>query len=100
MKIKYYLLLNCILFVLGFFGILINKKNVLIILINIELILLSVNINLIIFSIYLDDIVGQIFSLFILTVAAVESAIGIALFVSYYKVRGNINIEYNQILRC
>lgn len=94
-----YLILSFTLFVIGFTGILINKKNVLIILMAIELMLLSVNVNLIIFSIYLDDIVGQLFALFVLTVAAAESAIGLALLVSYYRIRGTISIECNQILK-
>jgi NADH-quinone oxidoreductase subunit K len=99
MCINNYLLLTCTLFVLGFFGILINRKNVLIILMAIELMLLSINMNFIIFSIYLDDVTGQLFALFILTVAAAESATGLALLVSYYRVRGNISIEHGQILR-
>ena len=99
MYINNYLLLTCTLFVLGFFGILINRRNVLIILMAIELMLLSINMNFIVFSIYLDDITGQLFALFILTVAAAESATGLALLVSYYRVRGNISIEHGQILR-
>ena len=99
MNINNYLILTSTLFILGFFGILINRKNVLIILMAIELILLSINMNFIIFSIYLDDITGQLFAMFILTVAAAESATGLALLVSYYRVRGNISIEHGQILR-
>ena len=99
MLFQNYLILSLMLFTLGIFGILSNQKNVLIVLMSIELILLSVNLNLIIFSIYLDDNIGQLFSLFILTVAAAESAIGLALLVSYYRVRGTINIINNQILK-
>ena len=65
----------------------------------IELMLLAINLNFITFSVYLDDITGQLFSLVVLTVAAAESATGLALLVSYYRVRGNISIEHNQILR-
>ena len=78
---------------LGTLGIVLNRKNVLIILMSIELILLAINLNFIIFSSYLDDISGQLFALFILTVAASESAIGLALLIIYYKVRGTIVIE-------
>jgi NADH-quinone oxidoreductase subunit K len=99
MILVHYLILNCTLFTLGFFGILINRKNVLIILMTIELMLLAINMNLIIFSVYLDDITGQLFALFVLTVAAAESATGLALLVSYYRVRGTISIEHGQILR-
>ena len=93
------LILNFIMFIIGFFGILINRKNVLIILMTLELILLSINMNFIIFSVYLDDLIGQLFALFVLTVAAAESATGLALLVSYYRVRGNISIEHDQILK-
>ena len=99
MILNKYLFLNCTLFVLGFFGILINRKNVLIILMTFELILLSISMNFIIFSIYLDDLTGQLFALFILTVAAAESSIGLALLVSYYRVRGSVSIEHDQILK-
>ena len=95
----HYFILSCTLFVLGFLGILINRKNVLILLMTIELMLLAINLNFITFSVYLDDITGQLFSLVVLTVAAAESATGLALLVSYYRVRGNISIEHNQILR-
>jgi NADH-quinone oxidoreductase subunit K len=99
MIINKYLILNFIMFIIGFFGILINRKNVLIILMTLELILLSINMNFIVFSIYLDDLTGQLFALFVLTVAAAESATGLALLVSYYRVRGNISIEHDQILK-
>jgi NADH-quinone oxidoreductase subunit K len=99
MFLQNYLVLSLSLFILGIFGILSNQKNVLLILMSIELILLSVNINFIIFSIYLDDSIGQLFSLFVLTVAAAESAVGLALLVSYYRVRGTIDIVKNQILK-
>lgn len=89
------ILTNTSLFLIGIFGFVLNKKSVLIILMCIELILLSVNLNFIIFSVYLDDFYGQIFSLFILTVAAAESAIGLAILILYYRLRGNIMM--NQI---
>ena len=84
---------NIILFLIGVFGILINRKNVLIVLMCIEIMLLSVNLNFIIYSIYLDDFVGQIFSLFILTVAAGESAIGLAILILYNRLRNKISIS-------
>jgi NADH-quinone oxidoreductase subunit K len=91
-------LVNClsvgiILFLLGLWGIVLNRKNIIIILIAIELILLAVNLNFIIYSIYFDDLKGQVFALFILTVAAAESAIGLAVLVAYYRVRGTISLE-------
>ena len=74
-------------------GVFLNRKNIIIILMSIELILLAVNINLVSFSIYLQDIVGQVFAVFILTVAAAEAAIGLAIIVIYYKNKGSINVE-------
>ena len=88
-----YLAVGAILFVIGVLGILINRKNVIIILMSIELILLSVNINLVTFSSFLGDIVGQIFALLVLTVAAAEAAIGLAILVVYYRNRGSIAVE-------
>lgn len=93
------LLTNTILFFIGIFGIILNKRNILLILMCIELILLSVNLNFITFSIYLDDFYGQIFSLFILTIAAAESAIGLAILISYYRVRGKIDINQVSTLK-
>ena len=89
----HYLSLAAIIFVIGIVGIFLNRKNVIIILMSIELILLSVNINLVSFSIYLQNLVGQIFTMFILTVAAAEAAIGLAIIVIYYKNKGSINVE-------
>ena len=89
----HYLTLAAIIFVIGVIGIFLNRKNVIIILMSIELILLAVNINLVSFSIYLQDIVGQIFTMFILTVAAAEAAVGLAIIVIYYKNKGSINVE-------
>ena len=89
----HYLSLSAIIFSIGIIGIFLNRKNVIIILMSIELILLSVNINLVSFSIYLQDLVGQVFTMFILTVAAAEAAVGLAIIVIYYKNRGSIHIE-------
>jgi NADH-quinone oxidoreductase subunit K len=83
-----------LLFVIAIFGIFLVKKSIIIILMSIELLLLAVNLNFIIFSIYLDDLVGQIFSLFVLTVAAAESAIGLAILVVYYRIKGIISINF------
>ncbi|MBO32588.1 MAG: NADH-quinone oxidoreductase subunit NuoK [Rhodospirillaceae bacterium] len=91
--LSHYLTLAAILFILGIFGIFLNRKNVIIILMSIELILLSVNINLVAFSAYLGDLVGQVFALFVLTVAAGESAIGLAILVVYFRNRGSIAVE-------
>ncbi len=91
--LSHYLTLAAILFILGIFGIFLNRKNVIIILMSIELILLSVNINLVAFSAYLGDLMGQVFALFVLTVAAGESAIGLAILVVYFRNRGSIAVE-------
>ena len=89
----HYLTLSAIIFSVGIVGIFLNRKNVIIILMSIELILLAVNINLVSFSIYLQDLVGQVFTMFILTVAAAEAAVGLAIIVIYYKNKGSINVE-------
>jgi NADH-quinone oxidoreductase subunit K len=89
----HYLTVAAILFTLGVFGILVNRKNVIVILMSIELILLAVNINLVAFSSHLGDITGQVFALFILTVAAAEAAIGLAILVVYYRNRGTIAVD-------
>ena len=89
----HYLALAAIIFTIGIVGIFLNRKNVIIILMSIELILLAVNINLVSFSIYLQNLVGQVFTMFILTVAAAEAAVGLAIIVIYYKNRGSINVE-------
>ncbi len=89
----HYLTLAAIIFTIGIIGIFLNRKNVIIILMSIELILLAVNINLVSFSIYLQNLVGQVFTMFILTVAAAEAAVGLAIIVIYYKNRGTINVE-------
>lgn len=92
-NIIYFLLITILLFSIGALGLVLNRKNILIIIISIELMLLSVNLNFIIFSIYLDDILGQLFVIFILTIAATESAIGLAILSSYYKVKNTILID-------
>jgi NADH-quinone oxidoreductase subunit K len=89
----HYLAVAAILFTLGILGIFINRKNVIIILMSIELILLSVNINLVAFSTHLGDLVGQVFALLVLTVAAAETSIGLAILVVYFRNRGSIAVE-------
>jgi NADH-quinone oxidoreductase subunit K len=89
----HYLAVGAILFTLGVMGIFINRKNVIVILMSIELILLSVNINLVSFSHFLNDIVGQVYALIVLTVAAAEAAIGLAILVAYFRNRGSIAVE-------
>jgi NADH-quinone oxidoreductase subunit K len=89
----HYLSVAAVLFTLGIFGIFLNRKNVIIILMSIELILLSVNINFVAFSSFMGDIVGQIFAMLVLTVAAAEAAIGLAILVVYYRNRGSIAVE-------
>ena len=89
----HYLTVGAILFTIGVFGIFINRKNVIVILMSIELILLAVNINLVAFSSFLGDLVGQVFALLVLTVAAAEAAIGLAILVVFYRNRGSIAVE-------
>lgn len=94
-----YIFLSFILFLIGILGIFLNRKNLLLMLMSIELLLLAINLNFLFFSLWIDDLMGHLFTLFILTVAAAESAIGLALLVVYYRVRGNISIEYMNLLR-
>ncbi len=91
--LAHYLTVAAMLFTIGIFGIFLNRKNVIIILMSVELILLSVNINFVAFSSYLHDMVGQVFTMFILTVAAREAAIGLAILVIYFRNRGTIAVE-------
>jgi len=91
--ITHYLVVSAILFALGVLGIIVNRKNVIIILMSIELILLAVNINFVAFSHYLGDLTGQIFAMFVLTVAAGEAAIGLAILVIYFRGRGTIAVD-------
>jgi NADH-quinone oxidoreductase subunit K len=91
--LSHFLTVAAILFVLGIFGIFLNRKNVIVILMSVELILLSVNLNLVVFSAHLNDLAGQVFTMFILTVAAAEAAIGLAILVVYFRNRGSIEVE-------
>lgn len=93
LEIFKFLLISVLLFIIGLLGIFLLKKNLIIILMSIELMLLAINFNFIIFSVYLDDVIGQIFALFILTVAAAESSIGLAILVIYYRLKGVISIN-------
>ena len=89
----HYLTLGAIIFTIGIVGIFLNRKNIIVILMSIELILLAVNINLVSFSVFFNDLIGQIFTLFILTVAAAEAAIGLAIIVAYYRNTGTVHVE-------
>ena len=91
--LAHYLTVAAILFTIGVFGIFVNRKNVIVILMSIELMLLAVNINLVAFSVQLGDLVGQVFAMFVLTVAAGEAAIGLAILVIYFRNRGTIAVE-------
>lgn len=92
-RLGHYLAVAAVIFTIGVFGIFLNRKNVIVILMCIELMLLAVNINLVAFSAFLHDLVGQIFALFVLTVAAAEAAIGLAILVVYFRNRGTIAVE-------
>ena len=89
----HYLTVAAILFTVGIFGILVNRKNVIIMLMSVELMLLAVNLNLVAFSSFLNDLVGQIYALLVLTVAAAEAAIGLAILVAFFRNRGSIAVE-------
>jgi NADH-quinone oxidoreductase subunit K len=91
--LAHYLTVSAILLVLGIFGIFLNRKNVIVILMSVELILLAVNLNFVAFSAWLNDLTGQIFAMFVLTVAAAEAAIGLAIVVIYFRNRGSIEVE-------
>jgi NADH-quinone oxidoreductase subunit K len=91
--LAHYLTVAAVLFTLGIFGIFLNRKNVIIILMSVELMLLAVNINFVAFSAFLHDMVGQVFAMFVLTVAAAEAAIGLAILVCYFRNRGTIAVE-------
>jgi NADH-quinone oxidoreductase subunit K len=92
-ELNHYLIVAALLFTIGVCGIILNRKNIIVILMSVELILLSVNVNLVAFSSFLGDLTGQVFSLFILTVAAAEAAIGLAILVTYFRNRGSIAVE-------
>ena len=93
------LTVSTILFLFGIWGIFLNRKNIIIILMSIELMILAVNLNLLFFSVHMDDLLGQLFALLVLTVAAAESAIGLALLVVYYRVRGTISVEFINLVK-
>ena len=91
--LSHYLVVAALLFTIGVFGIFVNRKNIIVILMSIELILLAVNINLVAFSAYLGDLVGQVMAMFVLTVAAAEAAVGLAILVTFFRNRGNIAVD-------
>ena len=95
----HYLAVAAILFTLGILGIFINRKNVIVILMSVELILLAVNINLVAFSSFLADLTGQVFALFVLTVAAAEAAVGLAILVTFFRNRGDISVDDANVMR-
>ncbi|MEJ6392250.1 NADH-quinone oxidoreductase subunit NuoK [Gymnodinialimonas sp. 2305UL16-5] len=97
--LEHYLTVAAALFVIGIFGIFLNRKNIIIILMSLELMLLSVNINMVAFSSFLGDLTGQVFTLFILTVAAAEAAIGLAILVCFFRNRGTVDVEAVDNLR-
>ncbi|MCO8145459.1 NADH-quinone oxidoreductase subunit NuoK [Rhodovulum tesquicola] len=97
--LEHYLTVAAALFVIAIFGIFVNRKNVIVILMSIELMLLSVNINLVAFSAYLGDLVGQVFTMFVLTVAAAEAAIGLAILVCFYRNRGSIAVDDVNVMK-
>jgi NADH-quinone oxidoreductase subunit K len=94
-----YLAVSMVLFLIGLSGIFLNRKNIIVLLMAVELMLLAINFNFIIFSVFLDDILGQLFALLVLTVAAAESAIGLAILVIYYRIRGTIAIEFIDLMK-
>jgi len=96
---QHYLTLALVLFLIGILGIVVNRKNLIILLMSIELMLLSLNFCFIISTVLLDDIMGQVFALYVLVVAAAESAIGLSILVAYYRVRGTISVQYLNLLR-
>jgi len=93
LDLNIFLIVSTLIFLLGVLGLALNKRNLLIVLMSIELMLVGINLNFIFFSVYLDDVMGQLFALYVLTVAAAESAIGLAIFTVYYKDRNSILIE-------
>ena len=97
--LTHYLTVAAALFVIGIFGIFLNRKNVIVILMSIELMLLAVNINLVAFSSYSGDLVGQVFTMFVLTVAAAEAAIGLAILVVFFRNRGTIEVEDVNVMK-
>lgn len=98
-ELQHFLILSSLLFLIGVFGIFLNRKNIIIILMSVELILLAVNINFVSFSFFLGDLTGQIFSLFILTVAAAEAAIGLAILVCFFRNKGSIAVDDANVMK-
>ena len=94
-----YLTVALILFLIGISGIILNRKNIIVMLMSIELMLLAVNLNFIIFSVYLDDVMGQLFAILILTVAAAESAIGLSILVIYSRIKGTLAIDFINLMK-
>jgi NADH-quinone oxidoreductase subunit K len=94
-----FIIVSVTLFIIGLVGFLANRKNILLLLLALEIMLLAVNINFVVFSVFLDDLLGQIFTLIVLTVAAAESALGLAILIVYYRVRGGIALDTVQTLR-
>jgi len=94
-----YLSVAFILFILGVLGIIVNRKNIIILLMSVELMLLSINFLLLTISSFIDDLNGQIFAFYILVVAAAESAIGLSILVAYYRVKGSISVKFNNLLK-
>ena len=95
----HYLAVAAMLFTIGVFGIFVNRRNIIVILMAIELILLAVNINLVAFSVYLHDVVGQIYAMFVLTVAAAEAAVGLAILVTFFRNRGDISVDEANMMK-
>ena len=95
----HYLAVGAILFTLGILGIFLNRKNIIVILMSIELILLAVNINLVAFSAYLHEVTGQVFAMFVLTVAAAEAAVGLAILVTFFRNRGDIAVDHANMMK-
>ena len=91
--LQHYLAVAAMLFTIGVFGIFVNRKNIIVILMSVELMLLAVNINLVAFSVYLGNVTGQIFAMFVLTVAAAEAAVGLAILVTFFRNRGDIAVD-------
>ena len=97
--LAHYLAVAAILFTIGVFGILVNRKNIIVILMSVELILLAVNINFVAFSSYLHNVIGQIYAMFILTVAAAEAAVGLAILVTFFRNRGDIAVDDASVMK-
>jgi NADH-quinone oxidoreductase subunit K len=97
--LEHYLAVAAVLFTIGVFGIFVNRKNIIVILMSVELMLLAVNINLVAFSVYLGNVVGQVFAMFVLTVAAAEAAVGLAILVTFFRNRGDIAVDDASVMK-